>query len=86
MSLSDSRGGHLYMQTNEIRNVVVNYRWSAGGTLTQVERVPRVPPVPGFSPIYHTNRPNDFEDAGRVCLTCKTRKELSTRAYNQDIV
>src|SRR5262249_48358328 len=36
---SHPRGGHLYMQTNEIRNAVVHYRWSATGTLTEVERV-----------------------------------------------
>jgi len=34
------RGGHLYMQTNEVRNAVVHYRWSASGALTEMERVP----------------------------------------------
>ncbi len=40
MSISSRRGGHLYMQTNEIRNAIVHYRWSASGMLTEVERVP----------------------------------------------
>ena len=31
LSMSNHRGGHLYMQTNEIRNCVVHYRWSASG-------------------------------------------------------
>jgi hypothetical protein len=39
LSMSNHRGGHLYMQTNEIRNCVVHYRWSASGTLTEVERM-----------------------------------------------
>src|SRR6266851_216493 len=38
-SMSHPRGGHLYMQTNETRNVVVHYRWSASGKLTEAERV-----------------------------------------------
>src|SRR5262245_35955413 len=33
-------GGHLYMQTNETRNVIVHYRRSATGMLAEVERVP----------------------------------------------
>src|SRR5439155_71862 len=40
ISMSSDRGGHLYMQTNETKNAVVHYRWSASGTLTEVERVP----------------------------------------------
>src|SRR5262249_21231323 len=40
MSMSDPRGGHLYMQTNEIRNAVVHYRWSASGELTEAQRLP----------------------------------------------
>jgi len=43
MSMSNQRGGHLYTQTNGTRNDVVHYRWSANGTLTEVERVPTGP-------------------------------------------
>ena len=28
MGTAQSRGGHLYMQTNEIRNAIVHYRWA----------------------------------------------------------
>jgi hypothetical protein len=28
------------MQTNEMRNAVVHYRWSPSGTLAEIERVP----------------------------------------------
>jgi hypothetical protein len=33
------RGGHLFMQTNEIRNSVIHYHRLANGTLTELERV-----------------------------------------------
>jgi hypothetical protein len=33
-----NRGGHLYMQTNEIRNAIIHHRWVTSGTLTEVER------------------------------------------------
>jgi hypothetical protein len=40
VGMSGQRGGHLYMQTNEIRNAVVHYRWSASRALAEVERIP----------------------------------------------
>ena len=48
---ADARdGGHLYMQTNEIRNAIIHYLRSASGTITEVERIPtRAAPAPGFS-------------------------------------
>jgi hypothetical protein len=36
--MSNQRGGHPYTQANETRNAVVHYRWSANGTLTELER------------------------------------------------
>ena len=38
MSLS-SKGGHLYIQTNEIENAIIHYRRGTNGVLTEVERV-----------------------------------------------
>ena len=32
------QGGHLYMQTNEIRNAVLHYLRSPDGTITEAER------------------------------------------------
>jgi 6-phosphogluconolactonase (cycloisomerase 2 family) len=70
MSMSNQRGGHLYMQTNETKNAVVHYHRSANGTLTEVERVCTGGAGSGvLSPIYHISRPNDFEGAGSVILT-----------------
>jgi hypothetical protein len=34
MAMSNGRSGHLYMQTNEIKNVVVHCHRSPNGTLT----------------------------------------------------
>ena len=38
-AVSNGRGGHLYMQTNEVKNFIVHYHRSANGTLDEVERV-----------------------------------------------
>ncbi len=86
MSMSHPHTGHLYMQTNEIRNVVVHYRWSASGTLTEVERVPTGGAGSGeLSPIYHVNRPNDFEGAGSVILTPDRRFLFTTNAGDNSV-
>src|ERR1700740_872231 len=55
-------GGHLYMQTNEVKNAIIHYHRSANGALAEVERVATGGAGSGeLSPIYHINRPNDFE-------------------------
>jgi 6-phosphogluconolactonase (cycloisomerase 2 family) len=65
-----SAGGHLYMQTNEVKNAIIHYRRSANGALAEVERVATGGAGSGeLSPIYHVKRPNDFEGAGSVILT-----------------
>ena len=35
----NGRSGHLYMQTNEVKNTIIHYHRSGNGTLTEVERV-----------------------------------------------
>src|SRR5260370_35754620 len=66
---SDPSGGSLYMQTNEIQNAIIHYHRDAKGALTEVKRVPTGGAGSGVvSPIYHINRPNDFEGAGTVIL------------------
>src|SRR6201987_3391485 len=64
-------GGHLYMQTNEVRNVVIHYRRSANGTLTEVERVATGGAGSGtFKPISgQSSAPNSFEGAASVILS-----------------
>jgi 6-phosphogluconolactonase (cycloisomerase 2 family) len=67
----NGHGGHLYMQTNEINNVVIHYHRSANGTLTEVERVATGGAGSGtFKPISgQESAPNAFEGAGSVILT-----------------
>src|SRR2546426_8868159 len=69
--LNGHGGGHLYMQTNEVKNAVVHYHRSATGTLTEVERVATGAAGSGtFKPISgQESAPNAFEGAGSVILS-----------------
>jgi hypothetical protein len=40
MRVSNGQGGHLHMQTNEIRNAIIHHYWSANGAITEAERIP----------------------------------------------
>src|SRR5580704_11426291 len=64
-------GGHLYMQTNEIRNCIIHYRRSADGTLTEAERIHTGGAGSGeFKPISgQESAPNAFEGAASVILS-----------------
>jgi hypothetical protein len=80
MNMSNQRGGHLYMQTNENHNALVHYQWSANGTLTEVERVKTGGAGSGtFKPISgQESAPNAFEGAGSVILTSDRRYLFTT--------
>jgi 6-phosphogluconolactonase (cycloisomerase 2 family) len=79
-------GGHLYMQTNEVKNAIIHYHWSAKGALAEVERVATGGAGSGeLSPIYHTNRPNDFEGAGSVILTPDRRFLFATNGGDNSV-
>jgi hypothetical protein len=67
--------GHLYLQSNEIHNVVVHYERAANGTLTEVERVPTGGSGSGvFKPVSgQESAPNAFEAAASVILTADRR-------------
>jgi 6-phosphogluconolactonase (cycloisomerase 2 family) len=79
-------GGHLYMQTNEVKNAIIHYHRSANGALAEVERVATGGVGSGeLSPIYHINRPNDFEGAGSVILTPDRRFLFATNAGDNSV-
>jgi 6-phosphogluconolactonase (cycloisomerase 2 family) len=79
-------GGNLYMQTNEVENAIIHYHRSANGALAEVERVATGGAGSGeLSPIYHTNRPNDFEGAGSVILTPDRRFLFATNAGDNSV-
>src|SRR5262252_8684585 len=87
MGMSNQRGGHLYVQTNEIRNAVIHYDWSASGTLTEVERVPTGGAGSGtFKPISgQESAPNAFEGAGSVILTADRRCLFTTNGGDNSV-
>src|SRR5215467_2169552 len=87
MSHSNSRGGHVYLQTNEIRNAIVHYDWSSSGALTEVERVPTGGAGSGtFKPISgQESAPNAFEGAGSVILSPDRRFLFTTNGGDNSV-
>src|SRR5215467_1549046 len=79
MNMSTHGGGHLYIQTNEVKNCIIHYHRSVNGALTEVERVFTGGAGSGtFKPISgQESAPNSFEGAGSVILS-PDRKLLFT--------
>src|SRR5215467_10249848 len=65
------QGGHLYTQTNEIRNCIIHYLRGPDGTLTELERVATGGAGSGiYKPVSgQESAPNAFEGAYSVILT-----------------
>ena len=84
---TNGRGGHLYMQTNEVKNAVVHYHRSANGTLTEVERVATGGAGSGvFKPISgQDSAPNAFEGAGSVILSPDRRFLFATNGGDNSV-
>src|ERR1700741_5501838 len=78
-------GGHLNMQTNEVKNAIIHYRRSANGTLTEVERVATGGAGSGlFKPITgQASAPNSFEGAASVILSPDHRFLFATNGANK---
>ena len=87
MNMSSQGGGHLYMQTNEVRNCVVHYRRSANGAITEVERCPTGGAGSGtFKPISgQESAPNAFEGAGSVILSPDCRFLFTTNGGDNSV-
>src|SRR5262245_52915377 len=83
----NGHGGHLYMQTNEIRNSIVHYRLSTSGALTEEERVPTDGAGSGtFKPISgQESAPNAFEGAGSVILSPDRRLLFTTNGGDNSV-
>ena len=80
-------GGHLYMQTNELRNAVVHYRRAANGALAEVERTSTGGAGSGeFKPISgQESAPNAFEGAGSVILSPDRRLLFATNGGDNSV-
>jgi 6-phosphogluconolactonase (cycloisomerase 2 family) len=87
MGMSNGRGGHLYMQTNEIRNAVVHYRRGEDGKITEVDRVSTGGAGSGtFKPISgQESAPNAFEGAGSVILSADRRLLFATNGGDNSV-
>ena len=87
MKKGSEMGGHLYMQTNEVRNAVIHYRWAGNGQLSEVESVGTGGAGSGtFKPISgQDNAPNAFEGAGSVILTPDRRWLLTTNGGDNSV-
>src|SRR5580692_610493 len=87
MSTPNGRGGHLYIQTNEVKNTVVHYHRSATGTLTEVERVATGAAGSGtFKPISgQESAPNAFEGAASVILSPDRRLLFATNGGDNSV-
>ena len=67
----NGQGGHLYMQTNQVKNAIIHYHRSPNGTLTEVDRVATGGAGSGtYKPISgQESAPNSFEGAASVILS-----------------
>src|SRR6201982_2828473 len=83
----NGRGGHLYMQTNEVKNAIIHYHRSANGTLTEVERVATGGAGSGtFKPISgQESAPNAFEGAGSVILSPDRKYLFATNGGDNSV-
>src|SRR5215475_5285598 len=87
MGMSNGRGGHLYMQTNEVKNAIIHYGRGEDGKLTEIERVSTGGAGSGtFKPISgQDSAPNAFEGAGSVILTRDRRFLFTTNGGDNSV-
>jgi 6-phosphogluconolactonase (cycloisomerase 2 family) len=86
MGMSDG-GGHLYLQTNEVKNAIVHFRRGEDGKITEVERVSTGGAGSGtFKPISgQESAPNAFEGAGSVILSLDRRFLFTTNGGDNSV-
>jgi 6-phosphogluconolactonase (cycloisomerase 2 family) len=83
----NGHAGHLYMQTNEVKNAIIHYHRSGNGTLTEAERVATGGAGSGtFKPISgQDSAPNSFEGAGSVILSPDRKFLFATNGGNNSV-
>ncbi len=79
--------GHLYMQTNELRNAVVHYCRSANGAIEELDRCTTGGAGSGeFKPTSgQESAPNAFESAGSVILSSDRRYLFTTNGGDNTV-
>ncbi|SIO65479.1 6-phosphogluconolactonase, cycloisomerase 2 family [Bradyrhizobium erythrophlei] len=86
-SMAKGKPGHLYMQTNEVKNAIIRYERKADGSLVELERVATGGAGSGvFKPISgQESAPNAFEGAGSVVLTPDRRFLFTTNGGDNSV-
>lgn len=81
------QGGHLYMQTNEIRNCVIHYLRAPDGSITELERIYTGGAGSGtYKPVSgQESAPNAFEGANSVILTPDRRFLFATNGGDNSV-
>jgi hypothetical protein len=81
------QGGHLYMQTNEVRNCNIHYFRAPDGKISEMERVLTGGAGSGtYKPISDTeNTPNAFEGANSVIITPDRRFLFTTNGGDNSV-
>ena len=80
-------GGHLYMQTNEVRNCIVHYDRAPDGTITEAGRIFTGGAGSGtYKPVSgQESAPNAFEGANSVILTPDQRFLFATNGGDNSV-
>ncbi len=84
---SHSQAGHLYIQSNEIRNTVIHYGRAVDGSLVECERINTEGKGSGiFKPVSgQLSAPNAFEGAGSVILADDNRLLFATNGGDNSV-
>ncbi|MEU4292486.1 beta-propeller fold lactonase family protein [Kribbella sp. NPDC026596] len=79
--------GHLYIQTNEVKNFVIHYARHTDGTISEVERIATGGAGSGvYKPISgQESAPNAFEAAGSVILSADKRFLFTTNGGDNSV-
>jgi 6-phosphogluconolactonase (cycloisomerase 2 family) len=79
--------GHLYTQTNEIRNFIIHYRRTTNGAIEEVDRIATGGAGSGeFKPTSgQESAPNAFEGAGSVVLSPDRRFLFTTNGGDNSV-
>lgn len=79
--------GHLYIQTNEIRNCVIHYIRGADGKLAEMQRIPTGGAGSGtFKPVSgQESAPNAFEGANSVIVTPDRKLLFATNGGDNSV-
>jgi len=87
IGMSNGGGGHLYTQTNEVKNAIIHYRRGKDGRLSEIERVSTGGAGSGtFKPISgQDSAPNAFEGAGSVILSPDRRFLFTTNGGDNSV-